>query len=139
MDAFAWTRIGRKQPPKLDVTKEPEKPWIKQKKLIESFEARNIKKCEDKDIDADRRLSEWTRVGPEKSEALEKPQSRPERPAKKKKVLTTDQRLENPDPGEKMPELFDDERFNDISRRINKHNKWKRLKNIGRIKKNEKR
>ena len=63
----------------------------------------------------------WTRIGPERPKVLEEPKFRPKSQAKKKKILTTNQRLEK------------DERFNDITRRINKHNKWKRLKNIGRI------
>ncbi len=159
-----WTRIGRERPVKIDVTKESEKPWMKQKRLIEAFEVRNIKNSEESsdwkrvgkekldpeikeeeeivtqkpedDINVHRKLSEWTRVGPEKKELPQRPE-RPKIRAKKRNGLTIDERLENLDLDESMLEIFDDERFSDIAQRINKHNKWKRLKNIGRVK-NEK-
>jgi len=160
-----WTRIGRPRPTReIETPREPERPWLRQKKAKERPAPEDIKQREeslnwqragkeppapqveleekkqpaleepkDEDIKIHRKLSEWMRVGPERP-ILQRPKKRPVVGAKREKDLTVDERLENLDFDEGMVEFFDDERFKDIAQRINRHKKWKRLKNIGRIK-----
>jgi len=72
-----------------------------------------------------RKLSEWNRIGPERSTMPEMPQ-RPKRKVEEKKPPTIAQRLEALDLSEGLSGVFEDRRFTDISQRINKRKGWKR-------------